>query len=305
MSKSYTTSNIILLYISTVLIWGSSWLAIHYQVNSNVEPIWSTIYRFFPSGILLLIYSYKKAKIIRLSVQQHLLLALQGLFLFCLNFIFSYYATMLLVSGIIPVISSTIVLMNIFNGKVFLKRPVVLSHVIGAIIGIIGAVIIFKNSAIIDFTDEFEHKFLLIGLFFALIATYCSSVGQMVCVYNENTQKIPIEQTTALSMLYGAVISLIIAYLLNIRPSFDTSLMYISSLLYLTLLASIIGFSSYLYLLVKIGPEKTSYMFVVFPVIALLLSSIFEQFVWNKYIFIGLFFIILGNIFISLSPKTS
>jgi drug/metabolite transporter (DMT)-like permease len=63
----------------------------------------------------------------------------------------------------------------------------------------------------------------------------------------------------------------------------------------------VIAFASYFVLLKNIGPERASYAVVLFPLVAVVLSSLFEGFVWTKPIILGFAMVLLGN-FIVLTP---
>ena len=64
---------------------------------------------------------------------------------------------------------------------------------------------------------------------------------------------------------------------------------------YLAIFGSVIAFGSYLTLLGRIGLDRAAYVTVLFPVIALLLSTIFEDLRWGIYQLLGVLLILLGN----------
>ena len=86
--------------------------------------------------------------------------------------------------------------------------------------------------------------------------------------------------------------------------AFELSVSYVGSLLFLTVFASVIGFGCYLTLLGRIGPERAGYTSVLFPVVALTLSTLFEGFEWTALSLTGVALVLLGNVFILLKPKT-
>ena len=98
-----------LLYIITVLIWGSTWLAIRFQLGV-VAPELSVAYRFFLASALLFIYSVWKGLPLRFSTRQHAFMAMQGLFLFSVNYILVYIAEGFVTSGLVAVIFSSIII---------------------------------------------------------------------------------------------------------------------------------------------------------------------------------------------------
>jgi len=111
------------LYISTVLIWGSTWYAITLQLG-NVAPEVSVAYRFAIAALLLLLFCWVRKKQLRYSVREHIWMAVQGFFLFCSNYVIFYIATAHLTSGLVSVVFSTIVFWNILFTRFIFGTPV-------------------------------------------------------------------------------------------------------------------------------------------------------------------------------------
>jgi drug/metabolite transporter (DMT)-like permease len=80
---------------------------------------------------------------------------------------------------------------------------------------------------------------------------------------------------------------------------------YISSLLYLSLFGSVIAFGCYLTLLNNIGAHKASYSTIMFPAVAVVISTFVEGFVWDSYTFVGLSLMLLGNLLVLAKTKKS
>ena len=131
----------------------------------------------------------------------------------------------------------------------------------------------------------------------AIIAAVSASFGNITSAYVQK-KKLPVIQTNAYAMFYGPFLMLIICLVLDKPFEFDFSFSYVSSLIYLTIFGSIIAFGSYLTLLGNIGADKSAYVTLVIPVIALILSTIFENYQWNIFALIGVFFILMGNFII-------
>ncbi len=282
-----------LLYIVTTLIWGSTWLAIQYQLGS-VLPIWSIVYRFILAAVLLLIYCKLTHQTLSFSFKEHKLIALQGIFLFCINYIFFYYGSIYLISGLVAVVAASIIVMNIINSKLLLKKDMVLSVVVGALTGISGVCVVFAGE-LADLSNVSSTKDLSMGIGLCLIATYSASLGQTISYHNQQYRQLPVLPICAFGMLYGAIFSLMVAVMMGQQPSFDFSFSYISSLIYLSVMGTVAAFGCYLTLLGRIGAERAAYIFVCLPIVSLLLSTWFEEFQWQLPIIIGLGLILLGN----------
>jgi drug/metabolite transporter (DMT)-like permease len=183
--------------------------------------------------------------------------------------------------------------MNILGETFYFKKKPSLKTLAGATIGMIGIVIIF-NDEIFNFNLENGTH---IGLFLALIGTFCASTGNMVHQRNLNNNFPPL-QTIAYAMLYGSLVTFLVTQVRGAELLFEYSFSYISSLFYLSIFGSIFAFISYLKLLEKVGPGRAGYVGVVMPVLALIISTVFEQLQWQTDLIIGLPILIIGAILV-------
>ena len=78
-----------LLYAITVLIWGSTWLAIEFQLGV-VAPEVSVTYRYLLAAALLFVWCLTQKKSLRFDLKSHLFFLGLGLLLFCINYIAAY-----------------------------------------------------------------------------------------------------------------------------------------------------------------------------------------------------------------------
>lgn len=287
--------NYFFLYFVTVFIWGSTWLAIHFQLG-NVSPLWSLVYRFAMAACLLFIYCLFTKRSLKFNAKQHNAIALQGLLMFSLNYTLYYFAAMYLNSAILAVIFATIILMNIFNSRLFFKTPIDLSLCSAAVIGLLGLVQVFWSEFQKIALEGGDLQNLGFGLLLGVVATYIASLGNMASAYILRVHRLPVIETNTLGMAYGTAYLAAFAIILGIEPNFNFSWTYTSSLLYLGVFGSVIAFGTYFSLLNRIGPERVAYVFVLTPIVALILSTFFENFHWSAGTFIGLFFVLLGNV---------
>jgi drug/metabolite transporter (DMT)-like permease len=217
-------------------------------------------------------------------------MAIQGAFLFGINYWLVYEAEVHLKSGLVAVIFSTIIFLNIFNGLILLKSKIRLNVLVSALIGFAGIILVFKDH-LLEFNFSSDKSSSLILAFLSVII---ASLGNITSAYNQRN-KLPVVQTNAYGMLYGSLLMLILVFIIDTPISFDVSFKYISSLIYLAVFGSIIAFWSYLTLLGKIGPDKSAYVMLVFPIIALLLSTMFEEYTWSLFALLGVALITTGN----------
>ncbi len=277
------------LYTVTVLIWGSTWLGIKFQLGA-VDPMVSVIYRFCLASVLLGVWCWLRGLTMRFTVRDHLFMALQGACLFAVNYWLFYLAEEHLTSGIVAVMFSTIVFWNILNGRIFLKTPVRVNVICGAGLGIVGIGLVFwPELSGFSLADEGFRGFML-----SMAATLLASFGNILSARNQR-HGLPVVQTNAYGMTYGTLILLAAALIAGKPFFFDTSEPYVISLFFLALFGSVIAFGCYLTLVGSIGADRASYATLLFPIIALIISTLFEGYRWSPPAVAGVAVILAGN----------
>ena len=280
------------LYFGVVLFWGSSWFAIKFQLGIVPETI-SIAYRFYIASFILIIFCFFSKITFNLRLNQIKWITLQGFFLFSLNYYFIYLGTNFVKTGLVAVIFSTVSIFVLINGIIFFKEKINSNVLLGALIGICGLILIFnKELQLYAFNNE-----LIIGIILCLIGTYFASIGMLISQRNHKNN-IPLVQNNTLSMFIGATFVLVIAGSTGNKIIFDFDIKYISSLFYLSIIGSVLGFGFYLKLLNNIGAGKASYVNVVTPTLALFISTLYENYTWDILNSFGLILVIFGNIII-------
>ncbi len=279
----------LLFYTATVCIWGSTWIAIKFQLGT-VDPMLSVGYRFSLAAALLLLWCRTCRLSMRFSLGEHGFMALQGIFLFSLNYLLFYLAELQLTSGLAAVIFSTILLMNMVNGAIFLRSPLDKKVLAGAFLGIFGILLVFRPE-ITSFSMDNEG---LRGILLCLLATFSASLGNILSARNQKN-RLPIIQTNAFGMGYGALLMLIAAWLTGKPFTIETTILYIGSLFYLAIFGSIIAFGCYLSLIGNIGTDRAAYSTLLFPLVALAISTVWEGYHWTGSAVAGIVLILSGN----------
>ena len=284
--------NNLVLFIATLFCWSPTWYLIKFQLG-YVDPLVSVFYRFVAASLIIFVYLIIKRKSLKFSLNQHIWFLFFGTCLYSINYVFFYTSNTYLVSAFPAIVFSTVVIMNIIGEWFYFKKKPTIKTLIGAAIGMVGIIIIF-NKEIFNFSlSNGKH----IGLFLALLGTFCASTGNMIHQRNLNNN-FPLIQTIAFSMLYGSLITLLITQLNNTELLFEFTFRYIASLAYLSVFGSIFAFIFYLKLLEKVGPGRAGYVGVVMPVIALLISTIFENLKWQIDLIIGLPILLIGAVLV-------
>jgi drug/metabolite transporter (DMT)-like permease len=250
----------------------------------------SVFYRFLLSAIILIAYCRILSLKMRFSLMEHMFMAVQGLFLFAINYWLFYLAEVYITSGLAAVVFSTLVFMNVVNGRILLGSPIQLKVVWGAAIGLAGIGFVFmpELSAFTLSDDNF------LGLTLCLLATLTASFGNIASARNQKFN-LPIIQTNAYGMAYGATIIGLVGVFSGKTFSFEMTPAYIVSLVYLALFGSVIAFGCYLTLVGRIGADRAAYSTLLFPLVALGFSTVFEGYQWSPAAFAGMALIVMGN----------
>jgi len=286
-----------LLYVSASLIWGSTWLAIKLQLT-QVPPILSVAYRFCLAALILLAYCWLTRKRLKFSSRDHSFMMLQGFTLFGLSYCGSYLATAYMTSGLVAVIFSTILMMNIINLRIFMRQPVAWRAFYGGILGLTGICVVFWQ----DLTS-FSATRGLIGLLIAFVGAYMASVGNVVGTRHAK-QGVPVTQANAFGMAYGGLLTLCIHFMIGGPLTIDWSMGYLGPMLYLTIFGSIVAFGCYMLLISRVGAEYAAYVTLLMPLIALILSTMFEGYRWTTNASVGVGLVLAGNLIILTPQKT-
>lgn len=280
------------LYGICVAIWGSSWYGIREQLGV-VAPQVSLSYRFLLAAVILLAFCLATRRSLRFPMRAHAVMALQGLFLFCGNYILFYYAGMHVVSGLLAVCFSTMSVMNILNLAMLFRQKIDPRALIAALIGLTGIGLVYYP----EFTRPDLGGNPVLGLGLSLLATYLASLGNMVSV-KLKAFRIPVLESNTIGMTYGALFCVAYALLTESPFIYDMRPAYSISLLGLAFFATVIGFGCYLTLVQRIGADRAAYTSVMFPIVALTLSTLLEGYTWSPLAGIGVALVLSGNLLV-------
>jgi drug/metabolite transporter (DMT)-like permease len=278
-----------LIYAIVVLIWGTTWFTIRFQLGV-VAPEISLVYRFALAAACVFVFARLTGTPLRLSWRDHRLVALQGATLFCLNYWMTYLSTQYLTSGLVAVLFTSIIFFNIVNGRLILGTPIERRVLAAAAAGMFGVALLFLP----EIRAAIHNPRILHGAGLALAATYVASLGNMAA--SRNTQAgLPVVTVNAYGMAYGAIGLAAIAALRGTPVAFDPRWPYVASLLYLSLAGTSLAFGLYLVLIRRIGASRAAYSSVLFPVVALAVSTLFEDYRWSLAAALGLAVLLAGN----------
>ena len=172
--------NNVFLYIVTVVIWGTTWIAINYQLGS-VAPEVSVFYRFALASVMLFSYCLLRRLPLAMSFRKHGQLLAFGMMLFGLNYFLLYNAQQHINSALTSIAFSTLMVMNIINARIWYKTQINNQVYLGAALGIIGIVTLFWP----QITDVELGPQTLLGLGLCLLGTLSASTGNMISIKNQ------------------------------------------------------------------------------------------------------------------------
>ena len=282
------------LFIVTVFVWGTSWIAITWQIGSIPVTV-SVAYRMGLASILLLLVLAAFGKLVFPKVWRFV--ALQAALLFSLNFVALYNATSFISSGQVSVIFSLASIFNALNARLFFGVAVTWRVLCAGLVGFLGLALLFwQDLAISSNTDT------LIGIAWAALGTALFSLGNMASRKNSALGVTPVI-ANAWGMGLGAALLLLIAAVRGMPIPVPSDAQYIAALLYLAVFASVIGFTCYLMLVDRIGAAQAGYATVLFPIVALIVSSMFEGFEWTGLAIAGITLTIAGNLVMFGGPR--
>jgi drug/metabolite transporter (DMT)-like permease len=288
--------NAVALFLLCTAIWGSTWLAITFQLGT-VAPEPSVAYRFALAAALIAVGCAATGRSLRFPLRRHGLFVAQGALMFGFNYIAVYRAEQHVASGLVAVLFSTIVFTSLVGTRLAFGTPITSRAVAGATMGVGGVALLFvpELEAARDGGDA------VLGIGFGLGATALATGGNLVSMQMQRLH-LPIVETTAWGMAYGALIVAIFGSIAGVAWSFDPRFGYVASLAYLAAIGSVVAFLAYLTLLKKVGAGPASYVGVTTPVIAMLLSTLVEGYRWSWLGVAGVALAAAGNVLVLRAP---
>lgn len=277
------------LFISCTLIWGSTWLAITFQLG-DVAPALSVAYRFTMASIVLGLFCWYKKLSFSMPLHVHIKMAAVGLSLYTLDYSFLYESQRYIVSAVVALMSSCIIYINVVLRRIFLKKAIRLEVVLGATFGVVGMALIFMP----EFAKVNNNDLLPLGILLACISFVFASIGNVISekILDHGT---PVIQMNFWAMTYALVFLYGYALISGAEFTLPGSSDYWLSLTYLSLFGSVLAFGAFMKLVQQIGSDKAAYVVLMYPLVALFLSTLFEGYTWHLQAIVGVVVVLFGN----------
>ncbi len=281
--------NNITLYAAAVLIWGSTWFIINFQLGV-VAPAVSIAYRFAIAAVVLFGWCLFTRRNLRFGWRAHGIFFQLGLLMFSLNYLAGYVAQGYINSALNAVGFTSVVWLNILNARLFFGTPLEARVLLGAGLGMVGIVVLFWPGL----TELDWSGGVALGASLSLTGALLASLGNIASQHGQ-ARGLPVTASNAWGMAYGTLVTFMIALATGQPFDFDPRAPYVLSLIYLSLVGSVVAFGCYLTLLGRVGAHRAGYVVVMFPVVAVIISVLFEGLAIDRYVVSGVALVLTGN----------
>ncbi|MTH45984.1 DMT family transporter [Intestinirhabdus alba] len=285
-----------LLYGLVTIIWGTTWIAIGLQQGPVSAPV-SIFWRFAVASALMIPILLARGKLRGLSGRDHLFCLLQGGCVFCFNFWCFYSATAWINTGLESVIFSMAILFNAVNGFLFFGQRPPARFYLATASGLTGIVLLFWQDL---FTGGFSYS-LLPGIGLSVLGTFGFSLGSTIGLRHQR-KGLAVLTTNGWAMFYGTLLLAGIALARGDSFMPQLTVRYLGALFYLAIFGSIVAFAAWFTLVGRIGAGNAAWCTLLFPLVALTLSTFWEGYVWRANAVAGLTLILLGNLVMFARP---
>lgn len=277
---------------AVVFAWSTSWIAMKAQVGV-VAPEVSVFVRFLISAPFVFLWALLRRARLRLTAREHLGALGLGMLIFSTNFILFYHGAINLPSGLLSVIFSLASVINLALAYLLFGERASWRVLAGGLLGFLGVALMFQP----QIARAASSSTVLTGLAFCTAGTLSFCLGNMA---SSRLQKrgLPVIGASAWGMVYGALWSGVLALVLGERFTVEMTPAYLGSMIYLALFSTVLAFLTYLTLLGRVGPARAGYATVLFPVFALMISAVFEDYHFTLPALLGLGAVALGNLLV-------
>jgi drug/metabolite transporter (DMT)-like permease len=274
--QSMLQPRILIPFLLVTLIWSSTWIVIKDQLGA-VPPAWSVTYRFVIAAAAMFVWAAAKGAPLRIGRRGHVLAALFGIPQFCLNFNFVYAAEHHVTSGLVATVFALLMVPNSALAWLFLKQKATWAFVAGSAIACVGVALLFVQEIRSSPTSTEQ---VLLGIGLTLLGVLSASVANILQA-SRGVKIMPLASLLAWGMVYGILANAVLAWGVAGAPVVETRPAYWLGLVYLGLFASALAFPLYFSVMRSVGPGKAAYSSVLVPILAMLLSTVFEGYRWS------------------------
>lgn len=287
-APSMLNPRVLVPFMLTGTIWGSTWFVITGQI-ADVPAAWGVFYRFMLATPTLFALALAMGNRLRLNRPEHLLALGVGIAQFSGNFLFVYHAEHHITSGIVAVMFALLMVPNAIFARVFIGERAAGGFVGGSLVAIAGVALLLVhewNAAPLDGNVG-------LGIVLAVGGMLAASIANVVQA-NPTGRGVPMVSFLAWAMVYGTSFDLVYALATEGLPVVPTGWQFWAGTAYLAIIGSVVTFPLHYNLVREIGAGRTAYNAIVTVCVAMLLSTLFEGFVWDALSASGMALALLG-----------
>ena len=275
MSGVTLTPRSIAAFIFLALVWGSTWLVIKDQI-SEVPPAWSVVWRFILAATAMAAFALLRGERMRLTGREMAVAIAMGAFQFSLNFQLIYESEHYLTSGLVAVVFALMIVPNAILARLVLGAALTRRFLAGSAIALAGIALLMLH----EYRIAPPNSGVTTGVLLVTGAILSVSVGNLLQA-TQTARGVPVVSLMAWGMIWGVVASGAYAIIAVGAPVLDPRPAYLAGIAYLGLVGSALTFPLYSQLIRDWGPGPAAYNGVAVPVVAMILSTLFEGYEWS------------------------
>jgi drug/metabolite transporter (DMT)-like permease len=272
---SMLTPRVLIPFMLTGTIWGSTWFVITGQID-GVPAAWGVFYRFMLATPALFAVAVLMKNRLRLNRPEHLLALGVGIAQFSGNFLFVYNAERFITSGIVAVMFALLMVPNAVFARIFIGERVQGGFITGSLVAIAGVSLLLVH----EWQVAPLGGNVGLGIALAIGGMLAASLANVVQA-NPVGRGVPMVSLLAWAMLYGTLFDLGFAWVTAGPPEVPRAWEFWAGTAYLAIIGSVVTFPLHYNLVREIGAGRTAYNGIVTVCVAMLLSTLFEGYQWT------------------------
>lgn len=282
------TPRVLVPFMLTGTIWGSTWFVITGQI-AGVPAAWGVFFRFMLATPALFALAVVMGNRLKLNRAEQMLALGVGIAQFSGNFLFVYHAEHHITSGIVAVMFALLMVPNAIFARVFIGERVQGGFIGGSLVAIAGVALLLVH----EWNAAPLGGNVLLGIALAVGGMLAASLANVVQA-NPTGRGVPMVSLLSWAMLYGTGFDLVYAVATEGPPQVPTAWQFWAGTAYLAIIGSVVTFPLHYNLVREIGAGRTAYNAIVTVCVAMLLSTLFEGFVWDALSAGGMALALLG-----------
>jgi drug/metabolite transporter (DMT)-like permease len=287
-APSMLSPRVLIPFMLTGTIWGSTWFVITGQI-SGVPAAWGVFFRFMLATPAIFALAVLMGNRLKLNRAEHLLALGVGIAQFSGNFLFVYNAESHITSGIVAVMFALLMVPNAIFARVFIGEQVQGGFIGGSLVAIAGVALLLVH----EWNAAPLGGNVGLGIVLAVGGMLAASIANVVQA-NPTGRGVPMVSLLAWAMLYGTIFDLGYALVTEGAPVVPSGWQFWAGTAYLAIIGSVVTFPLHYNLVREIGAGKTAYNGIVTVCVAMLLSTLFEDFRWDALSASGMALALLG-----------